>query len=155
MELSSNTKNILNFTFMVHDDIISMILLSPNDNIGNFMHIINKWLFYSDNKYFVSILKNDNEVNILLSSDLIDTSIDNMIRYKRYNRNYKIIQIMEGYNIVSVSGIIHTLTGLFANENIPILFSSTYVNDYIFVEEDYIDMAVKILVDNGLRNFKE
>ena len=28
---------------------------------------------------------------------------------------------MEGYNIVSVSGIIHTLTGLFANENIPII----------------------------------
>ena len=72
-ELSKNdnmniTKNIEEFSFIVHPDNISMILLSPNDIESNLMHILNKWLFYTEGEYFLSFLKNDNEVNIMLSS---------------------------------------------------------------------------------------
>ena len=31
-----------------------------DDIMGNFMYILNKWLFYTKEPYFVSILKNDN-----------------------------------------------------------------------------------------------
>lgn len=150
-----NKTVISKFTFIVHPEKISMILLSPNDNMGHFMHIINKWLFYTNEDYFMSFLKNDREINILLSSKLINHKTDNIIKYKKYPKEYKIIQIVEGSTIVSVSGIIHSLTGLFADKNIPILYTSTYVNDYIFVEEDYIDEAKTILIDNGLRIYDD
>ena len=41
--MQSNIKNSIgDFLFTVHPDEISMILLSPNDVIGNFMYILNK-----------------------------------------------------------------------------------------------------------------
>ena len=124
-------ENIERFAFTIHPDKISMILLSVNDQIGNFMYIINKWLFYNNDKYFISILKNDNEINIMISYKLLN-NVNDEIKYKKYPKNYNIIQIIEGTSIISVSGIIHYLTGLFAATNIPILYNSTYFNDYIF-----------------------
>ena len=153
--MQSNIKNSIgDFLFTVHPDEISMILLSPNDVIGNFMYILNKWLFYTKEQYFVSILKNDNEINIMVSSKLIkDSSAE--IKYKKYPKNYNIIQILEGSQVISVSGIIHNLTGLFAEKDIPILYNSTYLNDYIFVEEGFIDQAIDILEQNNLKKVEQ
>ena len=117
------------------------------------MHILNKWLFYSDNKHFISILKNDNEINIMVSSKLLKET-DSEVNYKKYPKKYNIIQIIEGTSIVSISGIIHKLTGLFAEKDIPILYNSTYLNDYIFIEEGYLDEAINILEKKKLRKLE-
>lgn len=146
-------ESIEGFAFTIHPDEINMILLAPNDIMGNFMYILNKWLFYTKEPYFVSILKNDNEINIMVSSKLIKES-SGEIKYKKYPKSYNIIQIIEGTRVVSVSGIIHNLTGLFAEKNIPILYNSTYLNDYIFVEEGFIDEAINILEKNNLRKIE-
>ena len=60
-------------------------------------------------------------------------------------RKYHVFSIHEDCPGINHIGIVHFISGLFAEKNIPILYVNTYASNLIFVCDAYLEDAISIM----------
>lgn len=86
---------------------------------------------------FYSITKTSDELSVVCSQDNIPDGI-------KCEKDWRILKI-EGILDFSLIGILASISGILATNNISIFAISTYNTDYILVKEKDINNAVKVL----------
>lgn len=67
------------------------------------------------------------------------------------------LQVKHGWKALRISGeldfalvgVLATISEILAQQRIPIFAISTYVTDYILVQQDTLEKAIQVLCDNG------
>lgn len=68
---------------------------------------------------------------------------------QNYDRRfYHVFILHEDCPGIDHVGIVHFISGLFSNKNIPILYLNTYSHNVIFVNEEHLEEALLILKNN-------
>jgi len=120
-----------------------------NDVLPKYKHILDKYL-YSDNKFF-SITRFYNKISIIASNDII-TDIkasyvpDELICFD--DTEWKLIRVYQSISDISKFGIIANISKLFADQEISILYITSYGDDYIMIDNKKSYLALKTLVKN-------
>jgi hypothetical protein len=86
---------------------------------------------------FFSITKTPDELSILCPQDKIPGGVI-------VEKNWRALKV-EGPLGFSLTGIVSSLSKPLAEAKISILYISTYETDYIFVKEENLERAIKIL----------
>lgn len=60
-------------------------------------------------------------------------------------REYTVFNLHEDIPGIDHVGIVHYISGLFMNENIPLLYINTYGYNLILISDEYLECAKKIL----------
>lgn len=115
---------------------ITLFLLPEKLGICHFSqeHSIPSWAMEGN---FFSLTKTPDELSILCPQDKIPAGV-------LAEKNWRVFQI-KGPLGFSLIGIVASLSKPLAEENISILYVSTYETDYIFVQEKYLQRAKKVL----------
>jgi hypothetical protein len=92
---------------------------------------------WAQNSQFYSITKTAEELSLVCNQD-------NIPRDVKCEKEWRILKI-EGILDFSLIGILSSISGILAFNNISIFAISTYDTDYILVKEKDIDNAIKAL----------
>lgn len=120
-----------------------------NDILPKYKNILDKYL-YSDNKFF-SITRFYNKISIIASKDII-TDIkdlyvpDELVCFD--DTEWKLIRVYQSISDISKFGIIANISKLFADQEISILYITSYGDDYIMIDNKKSYQALKTLVKN-------
>lgn len=111
------------------------------------MFYLTKIIFYEKPEFInFHYNTNDNERSLLISEDsfeIIKPILDkNSVAYtKRYYCAY----ITNTYGMLDDTGLVRKLSTDFAEAKIPILYITTYNNNFILFDEDFYDCSIKLL----------
>lgn len=86
---------------------------------------------------FYSITRTEDEMSIVSFEDSVPGDVEK-------NGNWRAFQV-EGILDFSQVGIISSITSLLAEKEIPVFCMSTYNTDYVFIKEENLEKAVKVL----------
>lgn len=123
-----------------------------NDVLPKYKDIINKYIF-SDNKFF-SFTRFYNKISIIASKEIIDDiklihTEDELVFID--STEWKLIRVYQSISDISKFGIIANISKLFADEQISILYITSYGDDYIMIDNKKSYYAVKTLIKNNFQ----
>lgn len=120
---------------------MELIVLKGNYSIFRFSDKapLPDWIYWSE---FYAITKTSDELSVVTSQQQPDH--ENTISSK----DWKILKIAGPIDL-SLIGIIHEISAILKNANIPIFTISTFDTDYILVKDTNIDEGVLALETNG------
>lgn len=91
----------------------------------------------------------DGEYTVYKYKDEDDTLFESLsIRFDP--REYHVFSVHEDCPGLDHIGIIHFLSGIFSNANIPILYVNTYASNLIFIAEEYKEMALELMSQSSI-----
>lgn len=93
---------------------------------------------------FLSITRTSNELSIVCGQE-------NIPEHVKCERGWRYFMLNEQLDF-SLVGILSFLSGILARQGISIFAVSTYDTDYILVKEKDLDLAVRVLAQEGIRN---
>ena len=111
------------------------------------MYYLTKLIFYERPEFInFHYNTNDNERSLLISEDgfsIIKPILDrNSVPYtKRYYCAY----ILNTYEFLDDTGLVQKLSSLFAEAKIPILYITTYNNNFILFDEEFYEQSLALL----------
>jgi hypothetical protein len=121
-----NNINLYHFNITHKKDILLILLqyLLPNRDI------------------FLSFTINDDEISIIC-----DTFIEDYIQNLDYIvlKNYRCIKINDEYDNINYIGVVKKISTLLTEVNVPILYINSFNNNYIILEEKYLEKAINTL----------
>lgn len=104
--------------------------------------VITQYMLQYNNDQFISITCNDNEISIITDSKIEKYLLD--IEYLVY-RNYKCIKIYDTTDNINQCGVVARISNELAKINISILYINSFNNNYIIIEEKYMNQALEHL----------
>lgn len=142
-----------NFRLLVDPVIlISLNNISPSMS----MHLINKLLFYTESDIFVSFTRNQEESSLIVSEKYFNKyKEENNSQYIRedghitHGQLYSVFKIIEYSTEINKIGVVNSLSKIMADNEISILYITTFNNDYILVNYESTDKAVRALIAEG------
>lgn len=87
--------------------------------------------------------KNDNETSVLISQDGM-ADLQNLIPLENL-RKYSCACIQNTHEYIDDTGIVKQLSTIFGEEGIPILYITTFNNNFILFDHDFHENSVLIL----------
>lgn len=87
---------------------------------------------------------NDQETSILISEDGIYPDLASVLPLEGL-RKYYCACILNTHEYIDDTGLVKKLSTIFGEENIPILYITTFNNNFILFEASYYDRSVQIL----------
>jgi hypothetical protein len=163
MDLNLNTKIEVEFmtesddqkyNFIVLPDPVILASLNKSSCLSS-MHLIMGLFYYTDEKIFISFTQNENESSLIVTESYIKKYFfEHKINHDCciYGKKYYVFKMIEYSTEIGKVGIVNSLSKIMADNNISILYITTYNNDYILVEDDKKKEAVDCLVKNGYFN---
>jgi len=111
------------------------------------MYYLTKIIFYEQPEFInFHYNSNDNERSLLISEDgfsIIKPILDkNCIPY---TKKYYCAYIMNTYELLDDTGLVQKLSSIFSTANIPILYITTFNNNFILFDEEYHYQSVELL----------
>ncbi len=92
---------------------------------------------------FYSVSHTDRELSIICSEDCLPAGI-------RAEKGWRCLRIADPYPLdFSLIGILASLLGPLAAAGIPILAVSTYDTDYVLIEDEQLNAALRVLEQHG------
>ena len=114
---------------------------------NGFMYYLTKIIFYESPEYFnFHYNKHDNERSLLISEDgfsIIKPMLDN--HFIPYTKQYYCACITNTYEYLDDTGLVQKISTMFSKENIPILYITTYNNNFVLFSLEYYNDAIRIL----------
>ena len=111
------------------------------------MYYLTKLFFYGKPDFIhYHYNSNDNERSLLISED--DFYILKPVLDKNclsYTKRYYCAYITNTYEQLDDTGLVQKLSNLFADAKIPILYITTYNNNFILFDEDFYDSSIELL----------
>lgn len=148
----------LNYSFEILQENVVLLSFSVSE-IDRYMFILNKLLFYSGNHRFISITSNKDELSVIVTENTIKQYLENNLQehhnYIKYDIIYTVFKIHEYTTDIGKVGIVNNFSKIMSENKIPILYITTYNNDYILVETQYSLLAKSMLISNGLSYIEE
>ena len=94
------------------------------------------------NKEFTFVAKTDEEISVVCRTEDVPANAINE------EDGYKAFRIV-GELDFSLVGILAKISGVFAENSIPVFCISTYNTDYVLVKTEYFDRALNVLMNIG------
>lgn len=106
---------------------------------------------YKQNK-FLSITYSDDELTICYDST-IDVKLDGLYTdtNKIYREEYVLYRSLNTGSFIEEAGLVKKIASLFSENNVPIMFITSFNNDYVFVPKEYeekVDVLLNIMFIN-------
>lgn len=140
-----------NFNLYAINNIVALVRI-PKNLKDMYMKNIVELLFYKDNK-FVTFSECQDEISIILDQSLI-TPFENNYDVQ-IMKDFKVMQIYEDQHGINHIGIVNKISGIFTQNNIPILYINTFNNNFILTSSNDYDKAIKILGTHGFTVFND
>ena len=103
---------------------------------------ITNLMINSDNKFF-SLIKSDDEITII-----IEKSLDNFTEFN-FKEEYIAYTLLNTGSLMDEPGLVKKTATIFDHHKIPIMYTTTYNNNYLFIPKEYEEKVDK-LVSDGL-----
>lgn len=103
---------------------------------------------WATNGEFFSITKTEDELSIVCSQENLPHNMQYELINIQCEKDWRILKV-EGPLDFSLVGILSSISGLMAQEQISIFALSTYDTDYILVKDNDIDAAINTLIKNN------
>lgn len=103
---------------------------------------------WATNGEFFSITKTEDELSIVCSQENLPHNMQYELINIQCEKDWRILKV-EGPLDFSLVGILSSISGLMAQEQISIFALSTYDTDYILVKDNDIDSAINALIKNN------
>jgi len=126
-----------------------MVLASlRKDQLQESTHALLKLLLFQDNKeHFFSFTETSEEISLVLEEEALSYFPEQTLQYT--NQIWRIIQIDEGPLGFESTGIVSSISGPLAANQISIYHLSTYLTDHTLVELESLSKAVSTLQEAG------
>jgi len=92
-----------------------------------------------DKNTFYSLTESDDEISLLID----ELHLEKLTNNWEGNKYYVALRIVETNGFMEQAGLISRMANIFAELEIPILYITSYNNNYILLEEEYMDKAQK------------
>jgi hypothetical protein len=140
------------YQFDIMEEPVILVSIDKAKAIAS-MHLIIKLLYYSDDDNFTSLTVSDDELSLITSEKKFNENCDKVFEskgdFRVYITKYYVFKIYQHGEDVGKVGIVSKLSKIMAENGVPILYITTFNNDYILVEHDKKEEAKKCLLANG------
>ena len=123
------------------EPVLIIAYVCPNMNSELRLQIITL-MVNCENKFF-SMIKSEDEITII-----IEKSLDNFTGYN-FKEEYIAYTLLNTGSLMDEPGLVKKIATIFDFHEIPIMYSTTFNNNYLFIPKEYED-KVDDLVKNGL-----
>ena len=108
------------------------------------MYHLNYIMFYNNPEFLHFHIDHvENERSLLVSDDVIDMFIPHF--HGNEFQIYKGIHITNTNPYINESGLVQRISHSFSNENIPILYITTYKSNFVLFHSDYLSRVESII----------
>ena len=114
---------------------------------------LNFWnIFMNRRDLLLSVTNSYDEITIFYDSKLGSGLFPNA----KYCEIYIAYRAINTGSLMEVAGLVKHMSTLFSNQNIPIMYLTTYNNDYVLVPVEYEQQADKLtgILENSPKNYK-
>ncbi|QKF94653.1 CASTOR ACT domain-containing protein [Fadolivirus algeromassiliense] len=126
-----------------YDNIVNVVSFKHDTaNISKFILCL---MTFKQEK-FLSITYSNDELTICYDAT-IDIPIDNLYEdsNKLYKEEYLLYKSMNTGSLIEEAGLVERIASIFSDQQIPIMFITSFNNDYVFVPKEYQEKADKLL----------
>jgi hypothetical protein len=111
-----------------------------------FIGVFNKYVLCSrDKDLFFSLTINNPEISLIVNWTL--SPYFTLLPNATIIDTYRIAKIYEDQELLTHIGIVKSISSIFSDNNIPILYINSYGNNYVLFEDQYLDRVNNVIDD--------